>query len=150
MSDDAPLLDDYSATCAYKMMAKRLIRLCQRESIMKRIALLWLITFIYTTPVKAEYYAHGDIYGYTYDFIGKMVPHFGKLSAQKIYAIKHSDGKIFNKLNHIYQDADIEVTPQNECIFRPNDEHLVYLGRKSDGSNEELKVIYLKFECSRH
>ena len=117
---------------------------------MKRITMLCLLIFIYTKPAHAEYFVHGDLYGYTYDIIGKVMPHFGKLSAQKIYAIKHKDGKIYNKIKRVYQDSEIELTPQNECIYRPSHDHPVYLGRKSDSNYEELNVIYIKFECAKH
>ncbi|MEN9756235.1 MAG: hypothetical protein RL755_422 [Pseudomonadota bacterium] len=117
---------------------------------MKRITTLCLLVFIYTKPANAEYFAHGDIYGYAYDAIGNIVPHYGKLIAHKVFAIKHEDGKIFNKVRRVYQDTEIQVTPQNECIFRPHGDHPVYLGKKDDGGYEELKIKYIKFECVKH
>lgn len=114
---------------------------------MKRITLFYALLIAHATPATAEYYAAGDIYGYSYNAVGKVLPHFGKLSAEKIYAIKHSDGKIFNKVRRVYHNSEISLTPQNECVFRPRHNDPIYLGRHSDGSYNELKVGYIKFEC---
>ena len=117
---------------------------------MKRITMLCSLIFFNAKPANAEYFAHGDIYGYAYDMLGNIAPRFGKLVAHKVFALKHEDGKIFNKIRRVYQNSEIQLTPQNECIFRPHADHPVFLGKKEDGSYDELKINYIKFACIKH
>ena len=113
----------------------------------KKIMLSLLI--LCSQPVSAQYYAEGEIMGYVHSGIGKILPAFSKETVpQKIHGVKHHDGKIY-KVKRVYSDSTVTVTATNECLVRPTEDDPIYLGRTIDGGLDELKVIYLKFRCTR-
>lgn len=97
----------------------------------------------------AQFYAEGEIIGYVHTGIGKIFPTFSKETVpQKIYAVKYYDGKMY-KVKRIYADSDVTITATNECLVRPAHGDPIYLGRSEDGAFSELKVVYIKFTCTK-
>jgi hypothetical protein len=113
----------------------------------KKIMLSLLI--LCSQSASAQYYAVGEIMAYVPSGIGKILPAFSKEKVpQKIHGVKHDDGKIY-KVKRVYSDSAVTVTATNECLVHPTEDDPIYLGRKSDGGFDELKVSYLKFRCTK-
>jgi hypothetical protein len=111
--------------------------------------LIFFILIVYSYSASAQYYAEGEIMGYVHAGLGKVLPAFSKETvAQTIHAVKHNDGKMY-KVKRIYTDSEVTITGTNECLVRPAAEHPIYLGRSEDGNFSELKVVYLKFRCTK-
>lgn len=111
--------------------------------------LIFFILIFYSYSASAQYYAEGEIMGYVHAGLGKILPVFSKETvAQTIHAVKHNDGKMY-KVKRIYTDSEVTITGTNECLVRPTTEDPIYLGRLEDGKFSELKVVYLKFRCTK-
>ncbi len=98
-----------------------------------------------TSPAFAEYYAKGEIIGYVHSTLGDLFPKLMKPTQKIVHSVKQKDGKIY-KMRRIFQDSEVELNGQGECIVHPDHEPTL-LSRTPEGNYEEITVNYIKFIC---
>ena len=114
---------------------------------MKKITLLALLMMLFTSNAFAEYHAEGEIIGYVTNSLGKFFPSLFKPEQKIVHSVRQKDGKIY-KMRRIFQDSEVELNGQGECIVHPDHEPIL-LGQTPEGHYEELHVKYLKFLCTK-
>ncbi|MEN9896807.1 MAG: hypothetical protein RLZZ66_456 [Pseudomonadota bacterium] len=111
---------------------------------MKKITLIVFLT-LFSSNTFAEYHAEGEIVGYVSNSLAKFFPSLVKNEQKIVHSVRQKDGKVY-KMRRIFQDAEVQLNGQGECIVHPEHEPIL-LGITPEGLYEELHVKYLKFLC---